>query len=180
MLLGRGVYSLYPTWESISSNVFQSALLLGDSSGGASGRREAPPSLVSCLCFVLGGSCCCPSRSLAISSVMSVSLWSVCCSGSWTLGLQCLQLLGSRAWLNSCAKAQLLRGLWDLPGPGTEPISSALAGGVFTAELPGKSSLCLLKDTFCISTIHGQPCFQLAFEHGVQRFCVVIVNALIF
>ena len=27
----------------------------------------------------------------------------------------------------------------DLPGPGIEPVSPALAGGFFTAELPGKS-----------------------------------------
>ena len=27
----------------------------------------------------------------------------------------------------------------DLPGPGIEPVSPVLAGGFFTAELPGKS-----------------------------------------
>ena len=64
---------------------------------GLPGDLKPHLSLVSCLCFVLGSSCCCPSRSLAISSVMAVSLWSVCCSGSWTLGLQCWPLLGSRA-----------------------------------------------------------------------------------
>ena len=29
-------------------------------------------------------------------------------------------------------RAQLLLGLWDLPGPGVEPVSPALAGGFFT------------------------------------------------
>ena len=29
-------------------------------------------------------------------------------------------------------QAQLLLGLWDLPGPGVEPVSPALAGGFFT------------------------------------------------
>ena len=28
--------------------------------------------------------------------------------------------------------------MWDLPGPGIEPVSPALAGGFFTTEPPGK------------------------------------------
>ena len=36
------------------------------------------------------------------------------------------------------APALLLRGLWDLPGPGVEPASPALVGGLFTTEPPGK------------------------------------------
>ena len=28
--------------------------------------------------------------------------------------------------------------MWDLPGPGIEPVSPALAGGLFTTEPPGK------------------------------------------
>ena len=28
--------------------------------------------------------------------------------------------------------------MWDLPGPGIEPVSPALAGGFFTAKPPGK------------------------------------------
>ena len=36
------------------------------------------------------------------------------------------------------APALLLRGLWDLPGPGMEPASPALVGGFFTTEPPGK------------------------------------------
>ena len=36
--------------------------------------------------------------------------------------------------LSSCgARAQLLRGMWDLPRPGLEPVSPALAGGFLTA-----------------------------------------------
>ena len=29
--------------------------------------------------------------------------------------------------------------MWDLPGPGLEPMSPALAGGFLTAEPPGKA-----------------------------------------
>ena len=42
--------------------------------------------------------------------------------------------------LSSCgAWAQLLRGMWDLPGPGIEPMSPALAGGFLTTAPPGNS-----------------------------------------
>ena len=41
--------------------------------------------------------------------------------------------------LSSCgARAQLLCGMWDLPGPGLEPVSPALAGGFLTTVPPGK------------------------------------------
>ena len=49
---------------------------------------------------------------------------------------------GSRALecrLSSCgARAQLLHGMWDLPGPGLKPVSPALAGGFLTTAPPGK------------------------------------------
>ena len=41
--------------------------------------------------------------------------------------------------LSSCGSwAQLLRGMWDLPGPGLEPVSPALAGRFPTTAPPGK------------------------------------------
>ena len=40
---------------------------------------------------------------------------------------------GSRAWL--------LRSMWDLPRPGLEPVSPALAGRFSTTVPPGKSHL---------------------------------------
>ena len=41
--------------------------------------------------------------------------------------------------LSSCgSRAQLLRGMWDLPRPGLEPVSPALAGGLSTTAPPGK------------------------------------------
>ena len=47
--------------------------------------------------------------------------------------------------LSSCgAQAELLRGMWDLPGPGIEPVSPALAGGFLTTTPPGKSSAPIL------------------------------------
>ena len=41
--------------------------------------------------------------------------------------------------LSSCgAQALLLHSMWDLPGPGLEPVSPALAGGFLTTAPPGK------------------------------------------
>ena len=45
------------------------------------------------------------------------------------LGLSC----GTRAYL--------LNGMWDLPGPGIEPMFPALTGGFLTSVPPGKSLL---------------------------------------
>ncbi|KAJ8795391.1 hypothetical protein J1605_018406 [Eschrichtius robustus] len=61
------------------------------------------------------------------------------------------QALGMRAsvviahGLSSCgARAQPLRGMWDPPGPGLEPVSPALAGGFLTTTPPGKPRFSLL------------------------------------
>ena len=41
--------------------------------------------------------------------------------------------------LSNCGSlAQLLCGMWDLPGPGLEPVSPALAGRFSTTAPPGK------------------------------------------
>ena len=41
--------------------------------------------------------------------------------------------------LSSCgSRVQLLRGMWDLPRPGLEPVSPALAGRFSTTAPPGK------------------------------------------
>ena len=44
--------------------------------------------------------------------------------------------------LSNCgSQAQLLRGMWDLPRPGLEPVSPALAGRLSTTTPPGKPCL---------------------------------------
>ena len=71
------------------------------------------------------------------------------CCGARAPGVQAsvvvvrgLSSRGSRALkrrLSSCgARALLLCGMWDLPGPGLKPVSPALAGGFLTTALPGK------------------------------------------
>ena len=70
--------------------------------------------------------------------------------GAWALGAQAsavvargLSSCGSRApehRLSSCgAGAQLLRGMWDPPRTGIEPVSPALTGGFPTTAPPGNS-----------------------------------------
>ena len=74
-----------------------------------------------------GFSCC---RAQAVSSGASVAAargFSGC--GSWA----------PEHRLSSCGtSAQLLCGMWDLPGSGTEPMSPTLTARSFTTELPGK------------------------------------------
>ena len=48
--------------------------------------------------------------------------------------------------LSSCgSRAQLLHGMWDLPRPGLEPVSPALAGRFSTTAPPGKPSTSVFK-----------------------------------
>ena len=46
--------------------------------------------------------------------------------------------LQTRRLSNCGSRAQLLRGMWDPPRPGLEPMSPALAGGLSTTAPPGK------------------------------------------
>ena len=46
--------------------------------------------------------------------------------------------LQTRRLSNCGSRAHLLRGMWDLPRPGLEPVSPALAGRLSTTAPPGK------------------------------------------
>ena len=84
------------------------------------------------------------------------------CCGAQPLGRMGFRVIvhglsssGSRALdhrLNSCGiRAQLLRGMWDLPGPGMKLLSPELAGGFFTTEPLGKPSIDFKKMLYCKS-----------------------------
>ena len=101
-----------------------------------------------CICFWLDWVC--------IASKAFLSLWRAgllcCCSARASHGFSCCRTraLGCTgfssysSWalehrLSSCGtQAQLLLGMWDLPGSGIEPMSPVLAGGFFTTEPPRK------------------------------------------
>ena len=62
--------------------------------------------------------------------------------------------------LSSCGpRASLLRGMWDLPGPGLEPMSPALAGGFSTTAPPGKPGRWILNHY----TSRAVPVFRFVF-----------------
>ena len=65
---------------------------------------------------------------------------------------------GSRAlehWLSSCStQAYLLLTTWELPGPGVEPMTPALAGGFSTTRPPGKPNFIILST----EKLRRQPC----------------------
>ena len=69
--------------------------------------------------------------------------------GAWAShcrGLSCWEHRLQTRRLSSCgSRAQLLRSMWDLPRPGLEPASPALAGGFSTTAPPGKPCKCFLK-----------------------------------
>lgn len=98
----------------------------------------------------------------------SVAVTSGVCSSSWFVGFSVLQVSCCGAWalvcrgasgvvahglkscgssalehrLGSCGSgAQLLRGTWDLLGPGMKLVFPALAGGSFTTKPPEKPKL---------------------------------------
>ena len=76
----------------------------------------------------------------------------------WSMGSRRTGFSSCGSWalecrLSSCGPwALLLRGTWDLPGPGLEPVSPALAGGFLTTVPPGKSQklLILMKSNISI------------------------------
>ena len=81
--------------------------------------------------LIVVASLCCAAQDLGTRASVVVARGLSSC-GSWALECR----------LSSCgAWASLLRGMWDLPGPGLEPVSPALAGGFLTTVPPGKSPL---------------------------------------
>ena len=96
----------------------------------------------------------------AFSSCGERGYSSLGCAGFSLRWLLLLQSTGSRragfssrgSWdlecrLSSCgAWAYLLRRMWDLPGPGLEPLFPALAGGFLTTASPGKCQINFILD----------------------------------
>ena len=75
-----------------------------------------------------GGFSRCGARALGVQASVAVARG----LSSGLRALECrLSCCGSRAWL--------LRGMWDIPGPGLEAVSPALAGRFLTTVPPGKS-----------------------------------------
>ena len=72
--------------------------------------------------------------------------------------------------LSCCgSRAQLLRGMWDLPRPGLEPVSPALAGGFSTTAPPGKPSLLPIN-----SEPHSSPYSRGSSRH-LQNILLIVL-----
>ena len=56
--------------------------------------------------------------------------------------------LQTRRLSNYGSRAQPLHGMWDLPRPGLEPVSPALAGGFSTTAPPGKPKMDVFMPVF--------------------------------
>ena len=68
--------------------------------------------------------------------------------------------------LSSCgSQAQPLRGMWDPPRPGLEPVSPALAGRLSTTAPPGEPLTCILIGSKRPQEGKGEA------EKPVRRFC---------
>ena len=66
--------------------------------------------------------------------------------------------LQTRRLSNCGSRAQLLRGMWDLPRPGLEPVSPPLAGRFSTTAPPGKPHVPHLYPFICRWTLGLLPC----------------------
>ena len=59
------------------------------------------------------------------------------------------------------SRAQPLRGMWDPPGPGHEPVSPALAGELPTTVPPGKSISDSFYGLYCLYKIAYRASWQV-------------------
>ena len=92
-----------------------------------------------------------------------------CCRAS-TLGFCGLGGCSSQTLeprLSCGAQAQLLHGMWALPGPGVKPVSPALAGGFLSTAPPGKSSLSILMLMVLNGFLSYMLLLLLLFDHAV-------------
>ena len=87
--------------------------------------------------IVLGLHCC----ARAFSSLYEQGLLFVVVHGLLLQWFPLVKSTGSRRMgFSTCgAQANLLCGIWNLPKPGIEPVSPALAGGFLSTVPPGKS-----------------------------------------
>ena len=80
--------------------------------------------------------------------------------------------------LSSCGlRAQLLRGMWDLPRPGLEPVSPALAGRISTTTPPGKSPATFF--TLCLCLLPGKPFYHLHLLKSLASFRIQLIVYLL-
>ena len=98
------------------------------------------------------------------------------CCGAQALGTR-VSVVVARG-LSSCgSRAQLLRGMWDLPGPGLKPMSPALAGGFLTTAPPGKpraGTIFYCHFPYCLPQCLGQCLAHSQYSLNVNCCCQLL------
>ena len=126
--VSQKIFLFVPTSFFLKINLFLAALGLRSCAVFLQLRRVGATLCFGARASHCGGFSCC--RACALGTRASVVV------------ARRLSSCGSRALerrLSSCgALAQLLCGMWDLPGPGLEHVSPALAGGFLTTAPSGK------------------------------------------
>ena len=89
--------------------------------------------------------------------------------------------LQTRRLSNCGSRAQLLRGTWDLPRPGLEPASPALAGRFSTTAPPGKpnNSLFMSRSSFGFFNLLFHYLFIFFFKY-VNMVIIAVSTACLF
>ena len=83
--------------------------------------------------------------------------------------------------LSSCgSRAQSPCGMWDLPRPGLEPVSPALAGGFLTTALPGKPCFLIMEfwEVFIYSRNKSFYRFACIFPQSVACLFIFLIVSL--
>ena len=88
--------------------------------------------------------------------------------------------LQTRRLSNCGSRAQSLRGMWDLPRPGLEPVIPAPAGRLSTTAPPGKPRQVCFKQHFCLflpmsGSLSMLVQFHLKAKHQILD-CVMVVK----
>ena len=86
-------------------------------------------------------------------------------------GLQELQLPGSGAQAEQLW-AQLLQGMWDLPGPGTKPVTLALEGGFFTLSHQEAHFCCLYSGFLAMRHMGSSDILTVSWCGSLWGHCV--------
>ena len=120
------------------------------------------------------------SRGYSSLQCAGFSLWWLLLLRSTGSRARSLQQLRYAGFSSGGVWAQLLCGMWDLPGPGIEPVCPALTGGFLTTAPPGKTPhlpfVCcneLRKKKKTIS-LDNSPCCHTDFSIFVLHFLLFL------
>ena len=127
---------------------FQSSVI-ADTAAAHTNNKEEPTKFLLCLCFFFKIFCLFIFGCAGFLSLFGgfLRLWCWGFSLQWPCRTQALECTG----FSICnARAQLPNGTCDLPGPGSEPISPALASRFLTTGPPGESCLFLSSKMYIV------------------------------